>query len=118
MTTGPNGPAALANIIRISEHDVDWIAALMIHMDEHALSSVEPTRQAEDRWMDIVLKLAERTLITKAKTWWVGANVEGKAQGLTLFTGGFLKYREHCAAAVENGYRDFEFERAQESAVA
>ena len=31
MTTGPNGPAALANIIRISEHDVDWIAAAMTH---------------------------------------------------------------------------------------
>jgi cation diffusion facilitator CzcD-associated flavoprotein CzcO len=115
MTTGPNGPAALANIIRISEHDVDWIAALMIHLDEHGLASVEPTRQAEDRWMEIVFKLAERTLITKAKTWWVGANVEGKAQGLTLFTGGFLRYREHCAAVVQAGYRDYTFERARES---
>lgn len=115
MTTGPTGPAALANIIRISEHDVDWIAALITHMDKHGLSAVEPTRQAEDRWMDIVAKLAERTLITKAKTWWVGANVEGKAQGLTLFTGGFQRYREHCAAAAEAGYREFTFEHAKES---
>jgi cation diffusion facilitator CzcD-associated flavoprotein CzcO len=118
MTTGPNGPAALANIIRISENDVDWIATLMVHMSKSGLSSVEPTRQAEDLWMENVQKLAERSLITKAKTWWVGANVEGKPQGLTLYTGGFQKYREHCAAAIETGYRDFVFERSKQAAVA
>ena len=85
MTTGPNGPAALANIIRISENDVDWIAAVMVHMSKSGLSTVEPTKQAEDRWMENVVKLGERTLISKAKTWWIGANVEGKPQGLTLY---------------------------------
>ena len=54
MTTGPNGPAALANIIRISEHDVDWIAAVIKHMDENGLTTVEPTRKAEDGWMTLV----------------------------------------------------------------
>ena len=32
MTTGPNGPAALANIIAISENDVNWIAEAIVHM--------------------------------------------------------------------------------------
>lgn len=110
MTTGPNGPAALANIIRISEHDVDWIAAALAHMEAHGLATIEPTGQAEQAWMDLVHTMAQRTLITKAKTWWVGTNVKDKPQGLTMFTGGFLKYREHCAAAVEGGYRNFAFE--------
>ncbi|MFS2098772.1 flavin-containing monooxygenase [Variovorax sp. Varisp85] len=118
MTTGPNGPAALANIIRISEHDVDWIAAAMTHMEENGLSTIEPTAQAEQAWMDLVYALSQRTLLTKAKTWYVGANVKDKPQGLTLFTGGFLKYREHCAAAVQGGYRDFVFERAQQALAA
>jgi len=113
MTTGPNGPAALANIIRISENDVDWIAAALKHMQAGGLSTIEPTKQAEDAWMDTVASLAQRSLITKAKTWWVGANVEGKAQGLTLFTGGFPKYREYCTQAVQNGWRDFVFETAR-----
>jgi cation diffusion facilitator CzcD-associated flavoprotein CzcO len=43
MTTGPNGPAALANIIRISEHDVDWIAGAITHMQKNGLTTVEPT---------------------------------------------------------------------------
>ncbi|SCK29226.1 Predicted flavoprotein CzcO associated with the cation diffusion facilitator CzcD [Variovorax sp. HW608] len=113
MTTGPNGPAALANIIRISENDVDWIAALIVHMHEQGLSAAEPTVQAENAWMDIVSALAGRSLITKAKTWWVGTNVKDKPSGLTMFTGGFQKYREHCAAAAADGFRSLAFERRQ-----
>lgn len=109
MTTGPNGPAALANIIRISENDVDWIADAVTHMERNGLSTIEPTAEAEQRWMDIVFKLSQRSLLLKAKTWYVGANVKDKPQGLTLFTGGFAKYREYCVAAVEGGYRDFVF---------
>ena len=111
MTTGPNGPAALANIVRISENDVDWIASAITHMADHGLDTIEPTRKAEDDWMDLVFRLAKRSLLTKAKTWYVGTNVKDKAQGLSLFTGGFPKYREYCAAAIQNGYRDFVFER-------
>ena len=118
MTTGPNGPAALANIIRISEHDVDWIAAAMTHMDRNGLSTIEPTPQAEQAWMDIVFALSQRSLLLKAKTWYVGANVKDKPQGLTLFTGGFHKYREYCAAATQGGYRDFVFDHAQEALAA
>ncbi len=114
MTTGPTGPAALANIIRISEHDVDWIANAMVHMEKHHLAAMEPTVEAEDRWMELVATLAQRTLVSKAKTWYVGANVEGKAQGLTLFTGGFHRYREYCRIAAEGGYQDFTFEPAGE----
>jgi cation diffusion facilitator CzcD-associated flavoprotein CzcO len=111
MTTGPNGPAALANIVRISENDVDWIAHAITPMAEHGLDTIEPTKQAEDDWMELVVRLAQRSLLSKAKTWYVGTNVKDKAQGLTLFTGGFPKYREYCAAAIQAGYRDFVFER-------
>jgi cation diffusion facilitator CzcD-associated flavoprotein CzcO len=118
MTTGPNGPAALANIIRISENDVDWIAALMVHMQKTGLATAEPTPQAEQAWMDIVYALAQRSLITKAKTWWVGTNVKDKPTGLTMFTGGFNKYREYCAAAAADGYRSLAFGRRLQQALA
>ena len=110
MTTGPNGPAALANIVRISENDVDWIAALITHLATTGASTVEPSVQAEDAWMQTVYTLAQRTLLSKAKTWYVGANVAGKAQGLSLYTGGFPRYREHCAQVIQNGWRDLVFD--------
>jgi hypothetical protein len=106
----------LANIVRISEHDVDWVAAAMTYMEKHGFATIEPTAEAEERWMDKVFRLAERTLVSKAKTWYVGANVSGKPQD--VFTGGFHKYREHCAAAVQSGYRDFAFERSEVRAAA
>jgi cation diffusion facilitator CzcD-associated flavoprotein CzcO len=116
MTTGPNGPSALANIIRISEHDVDWIAAAITHMQSTGATTIEPTQQAEDAWMEVVRGFAQRSLINKAKTWWVGANVKDKPQGLTMFTGGFLKYREYTAAEATGGYKGFAFGKAKAQA--
>lgn len=116
MTTGPNGPAALANIIRISENDVDWIADAIIYLREKGLGSIEPTLKAEDDWMELVHTLARRSLISKAKTWWVGANIAGKPQGLTQFVGGFAKYREHCAAAAAHGYAGHHLEPLHQAA--
>ena len=55
--------------------------------------------------MQTVYQLSQRTLLTKAKTWYVGANVKDKPQGLSMFTGGFPKYREYCALATQDGYR-------------
>lgn len=105
MTTGPNGPAALANIIRISENDVDWIADAMRHMSATGQTAMEPTAEAEDGWMKTVAALSQRSLLNKAKTWYLGANVKDKPQGLSMFTGGFPKYREYCALATQDGYR-------------
>lgn len=112
MVCGANGPAALANIITINEQNVDWFADLITHMDREHLASVEPTEDAEDRWMVEVGALAEKSLLSKAQTWYTGANVTGKARGLTLYTGGFAKYRDACAAEAERGYPDLAFERA------
>lgn len=116
MTTGPNGPAALANIITISENDVDWIAGLITHMDRSGLACVEAGLSAEDAWMERVRALAANTLLMKAKTWWVGSNVKGKPQGMLMFTGGFHKYREACEAIVADGYRDLVFDAAADTA--
>ncbi|GGA66730.1 oxidoreductase [Nitratireductor aestuarii] len=114
MTVGPNGPSALANIIRINENDVDFIARAITYMEENDLTGMEPTEESVDRWMEEVQRLASRSLLNKAKTWYVGANVEGKAKGLTMFTGGFAKYAEACEAATKNNFAAFSFEKRRE----
>ncbi len=115
--SGPNGPAALANLITIAEHDVDWIAQTIVYMEQNGIETAEATEKAEAAWMELVARLAERSLIRKAKTWWVGSNVKGKPQGLTMFVGGFNKYRDLCAAAAD-GYEGMSFEKTRESAAA
>ncbi|SMH44646.1 flavin-containing monooxygenase [Mesorhizobium australicum] len=116
--SGPNGPAALANLITIAEHDVDWIAEMISWMEANGVRTVEPTAEAEDGWMKMVLTMAEKSLIRKANTWWVGANVKGKPQGLTMFIGGFAKYRELCEAAAQNRKANFVFDRPAVTAAA
>lgn len=117
-TSGPNGPAALANLITIPEHDVDWIADMITYMEAKSYRAVETTAAAEAAWMKIVADLAEKSLIRKANTWWVGANVKGKPTGLTMFIGGFHKYREHAAAAAQRREELFTFDRDRKSQAA
>lgn len=112
MICGANGPAALANIVSIDEQNVDWFAALIDQMDGKGQATAEPTAEAEKHWMDIVHDLAERSLLSKAQTWYVGANVEGKSRGLTMYTGGFAKYVDACQAEAARGYPNLWFTAA------
>jgi cation diffusion facilitator CzcD-associated flavoprotein CzcO len=109
MVCGPNGPAVLANIISLNEQNVNWICDLMERNREQGHKVVEADEEAENNWMARVNELAKMTLVAKAKTWYVGANVEGKPQGLTIFTGGFLKYREACEKVAADNYAELHF---------
>jgi len=109
MVCGANGPAALANIITLNEQNVDWICGAITHLQNERLATIEATPQAEAEWMDHVATLAEATLLSKAKTWYVGANIAGKPNGLTLYSGGFARYRETCDQVVRDGYRGLVF---------
>ncbi len=116
MVCGPNGPAALANIVTLDEQNVNWICALIEHMRAGGIRAVEPTPEAEDAWMEQVFALAELTLVSKANTWYTGTNVDGKPRGLIMYTGGFLRYNEACNAVAQAGYPTLRFARELASA--
>jgi len=109
MICGANGPSALANIITLDEQNVDWTCGVIQHMRQNGLASVEATAKAEAEWMDVVRSLAKLTLMSKASTWYTGTNVEGKARGLTMYTGGYRPYRETCEAVAREGFRGLSF---------
>tara|TARA_R110001599_G_scaffold191544_2_gene386479 strand:+ start:27399 stop:29102 length:1704 start_codon:yes stop_codon:yes gene_type:complete len=111
MVCGANGPSALANIITLNQQTVDWICDAITHMRANDILEMEAKTEAEDEWMDTVTQLAQQTLLSKADTWYVGANVKGKAKGLTMYTGGFAKYRDACTDVAQNDYSGFVFAR-------
>ncbi len=113
MVCGPNGPAALANIITLDEQNVNWICDLIAHMRSQGIATVEPRPEAEDEWMETVFALAQLTLVSKANTWYTGTNVDGKPRGLIMYTGGFFKYNEACASVAQAGYPTLDFGKAQ-----
>lgn len=110
MIAGANGPSALANFIILNEQNVDWICDCIAHMRATGLQAIEAEREAEDKWMHTISELASRSLMPKANTWYVGANVPGKPRFFPIYIGGLGRYREICSDVAADGYRGFRFE--------
>jgi cation diffusion facilitator CzcD-associated flavoprotein CzcO len=107
--TGPGSPSVLVNMPVAIEQHVDWIAACIERMREQGKKCIEATKAAQDAWVRHVAEVADATLIGRANSWYVGANIPGKARVVMPYTGGQPMYRERCEAVVRAGYEGFEF---------
>ena len=47
------------------------------------------------------------TLFPRADSWYMGANVPGKARAILLYLGGFRAYRSTCESVAAKGYEGF-----------
>ena len=107
--TGPGSPSVLSNMIVSIEQHVDWIAACIAHMDRHALSTIEATVEAEEKWIAHVNEVASGTMLTapSCNSWYLGANIPGKPRIFMPYVGGVGEYRRRCDEIVANGYEGF-----------
>jgi cation diffusion facilitator CzcD-associated flavoprotein CzcO len=105
--TGPGSPSVLTNMVLAAEQQVDWVLDLIRHCDERACTMVEARADAAQAWTRHVDELAHRTLFTQADSWYMGANIEGKARVFMPYIGGFAAYGDHCRAAREQGYAGY-----------
>ena len=107
MITGPGSPSVLSNMMISIEQHVDWVAGAIAHLGETGLAAIEPTRQAQDDWVDHVNEIASYTLFPKANSWYMGANVPGKPRVFMPYAGGVGNYRVKCDEVARNGYEGF-----------
>ena len=107
--TGPGSPSVLVNMPVAIEQHVNWVADLIEHMHKNGKTRVETTEEAQNAWGEHVAEVAEFSLMGKANSWYVGANIPGKPRVVMPYTGGQPLYKERCAAVVEAGYEGFEF---------
>ena len=117
IIAGANGPSALANFVLLNEQNVDWACECISHLRANDFATLEPTTEAEDRYMRDVYALADRTLYNQADTWYTGTNIAGKPRGVPFYTGGLARYTQLCSAAIED-FRHFEFTRHKQPALA
>lgn len=108
LISGPGAPAVLANMVLHAEAQVDWIAAAIAHLGDHAHAAIEATADSVDGWGAECARRADETLFTKANSWYMGANVPGKPRGFMLFVGGFATYNDICAEVAAAGYKGFD----------
>jgi hypothetical protein len=51
--------------------------------------------------------VADRTLVPKANSWYLGANIPGKPRVFMIYVGGFDKYKRRVDRVTANGYEGF-----------
>ena len=106
--TGPGSPSVLSNVVVSIEQHVEWIGDHLEYLRKNDLRTTEADRAAQDAWVARVNEAADVTLMMKAASWYLGANVPGKPRVFMPFVGGVGKYRVICDEVAEDGYRGFQ----------
>jgi cation diffusion facilitator CzcD-associated flavoprotein CzcO/acetyl esterase/lipase len=107
MVTGPGSPSVLSNMIVSIEQHVDWIVDCLVNMRAEESTVIEPTETAVAGWVQHVNDFADITLMPKANSWYMGANVPGKPRVFLPYAGGVGRYRETCEEVVRRDYLGF-----------
>ena len=107
MITGPGSPSVLSNMMVSIEQHVDWIADCIRDLRAAGETTIEPTQEAVDGWTRHVNDFVAITLVARANSWYMGANVPGKPRVFLPYIGGVGRYRTVCDEVVQNGYLGF-----------
>ncbi|KAF9068549.1 FAD dependent oxidoreductase [Rhodocollybia butyracea] len=92
-----------------AETQGEWVIACIRDMTKQGLTRIEATREAEIRWRQQVMDEASSRLISTARSWYMGANVQGKKREILMYTGGAAKYTQICKDIAEREYEGFMF---------
>jgi cyclohexanone monooxygenase len=117
MITGPGSPSVLSNMMVSIQQHVDWVVDGIAYLRSGNLDSIEPTREAEDGWVEHVNEVAHQTLFPQANSWYMGANIPGKPRLFMPYIGGVGTYRDKCDEIAANGYEGFRLQEAENRAV-
>jgi cation diffusion facilitator CzcD-associated flavoprotein CzcO len=113
--SGSGSPSVLANMALHSELHVDWIANTIGYLGAHGASAIEASQTAAVDWTDECNRRAAESLMPRANSWYLGANVPGKPRVFMPFVGGFGAYGQIIADVAAAGYQGFELIGAGQS---
>jgi hypothetical protein len=107
IVAGPGSPSVLTNMVLAAEQHVDWIVDCIDYMNAHHLSIIEATGEAARQWVEHVNGIAALTLYLTCNSWYLGANIPGKARVFMPLLG-FPDYEARCNEVAAAGYAGFE----------
>ena len=102
--------ASVGNFVRAAEPLVEWVTDTIAYVRDSGRSCIMPTRQAEDDWVRHIAEDGAKILRTQANSWFVGANIPGKARVLLTAPDTAPVMRAKRAAVRDNGYEGFVLE--------
>jgi cation diffusion facilitator CzcD-associated flavoprotein CzcO len=99
--------AGAGNFTRGCEPLVEWVSECIGYMREQGLTRIEATPEAEEAWRAHVVEAGANLLRTKANSWFVGANIPGKARVLLNNPDTAPTMRAKRAEVAAKGYEGF-----------
>ena len=106
MLYGPQSPTAFCNGPTCAEVQGEWVVNCLRRLRAQGQTRIEATEEAADAWVKHMHDISEMTLLSRADSWYMGANVPGKHREL-LFHPGVRIYLDHCDTCAANGYEGF-----------
>ncbi|ETS75433.1 hypothetical protein PFICI_12377 [Pestalotiopsis fici W106-1] len=110
MTYAPQGPTAFCNGPVCAQVQGDWIVDAVKRVDSSGLNKITAEKKAEDEWRDTVMNIAYSTLLPKAKSWYMGDNIEGKPREPLIYLGGVDNYYKTLKKVAADDYAGFKFD--------
>ncbi len=102
--------ASVGNFVRAAEPLVDWVCETIRYVRDNEYARISPTVEAEDEWVRHVNEEGAKLLRTQADSWFVGANIPGKARALLTAPDSAPAMRARRAEVAANGYQGFALE--------
>ncbi len=107
MMNGPCSPGAVFQPVLLGQYQGDWLADCFDWMAANKRRCIETTPAAQEEWIQHCNAVADATLFPQANSWYMGANIPGKARVILTYLGGFIEYRRRFNEATANGYSGF-----------
>jgi cation diffusion facilitator CzcD-associated flavoprotein CzcO len=115
MISGPQAP--FANIPVVIDKSVEFIGRAIAFLREHGHARREPTPEAVESWCRHMQELLDVVSVIKqgesVHSWFVGANVPGKAHSVYFYFGGAPAYFQEIGQVAGRGFEGFALSNAQ-----
>lgn len=104
---GPQSPSALSNGPASAELQGEEIAQLLVHLRDRGITRAESTPENDQAWTARIALFVDSTLLDRADSWYMGANIPGKRRQLLNFPFGVRSYLDDWADLRQREYQDF-----------
>ncbi len=90
------------------QQQTEWITEAIRALRAEGKSTIEPTLEGEDAWVEHHDELANATLVPKTDSWYMAPTSPGKPRRLLSYIGGVGTYRQKCDEEAAAGYPTFD----------
>jgi cation diffusion facilitator CzcD-associated flavoprotein CzcO len=118
VLTGPQSPSVLANMFFSNVQHVDLVNSLLVHMRDNGYTSVVPTKEAEDAWVDHANEASSKILRRQVDNYMVHVNPDDGSRFFIPYIGGIDAFSKRCDEILANDFEGFTFSNAQRHDVA